>query len=199
MNAALARRHAAGLTLIELMVVLAVASVLVVLAAPSFKRIIDLQRLRGINAELVTDLQFARAEAASRNRYVWVRFGGTPQLTCYVIVDGDPTACNCGAPAGTPVCAVLSGALAIRTVQVPRATGITVSLAQNQTLTTMGFDPATGRLLSIPLDTAQPAIAPFRLQVRHEDLGGFIDAVELTGRPTVCSPSAQISGVPSCS
>ena len=199
MSAPASRGRKSGLTLIETMVVLAVASVLVVLAAPSFKRMIDLQRLRGINAGLVTDLQFARAEAASRNRQVWVRFGSTPQLTCYVVVAGDATACDCGAAPGTAVCAAMSGAVEIRTVQVPRSTGITVSLAPNQTLSTMGFDPATGRLMVLPLDVPEPATAPFRVQVQHQELGGFIDAVEVTGRPSVCSPSARISGAPACS
>ena len=60
-------RRGRGLSLIELMVGLAIVAVLVLVAAPSLSRFIDLQRLRSISAALVTDIQFVRAEAASRN------------------------------------------------------------------------------------------------------------------------------------
>ena len=49
------RRTAAGLTLVELLVVVAVVAVVLMLAAPSFRGMIETQRLRGINAQFVTD------------------------------------------------------------------------------------------------------------------------------------------------
>lgn len=192
-------RRAGGLTLIELMIVLAVTATLVALTAPSFKRMIDGQRLRSINATLVTDLQFARAEAASRNQIVWVRFNNTGStLTCYVILTGDATSCNCQ-NAATDVCAAISGAREIRTVRLEQSLGVTVGVPSTQTLTTIGFDPATGRLWAMPVDIPEVATAPFRVEVRNPALGGYLDEVELTGRPTVCSPSGQLSGVPACS
>jgi len=187
-----------GLTLIELMIVLAVAAVLVVLTAPSFKRMIDTQRVRSINAALVTDLQLARGEAASRNSQVWIEFDKTgANLTCYVIFTGSRDQCDCRNTPGSDVC-VGSGTKEIRTVQVERSLGITVSVPTAQTLDLVGFDPATGRLLVIPVDNPTPATEPFKIEVKHSEVGGFVDELEVTGRPTVCSPSSQISGVPAC-
>lgn len=56
-------RRVLGLTLIELMITIAVVGVLLALAAPSFYEFMLVQRLKGVNAELVTDLQLARSEA----------------------------------------------------------------------------------------------------------------------------------------
>lgn len=188
-----------GLTLIELMIVLSVLATLIVLTAPSFKRMIDVQRLRSINSALVTDLQFARSEAASRNQEVLVRFdtvtsAGTTPLTCYVLLVGSNTNCNCR---NTPVC---TGSLTreIRTVQVQRGLGVTVQVPSAQTQRTVGFDPATGRISVYTLDVPSPPTDPFRVEVTLPGVGGFITSIEATGRPTVCSPLGQISGVPAC-
>jgi prepilin-type N-terminal cleavage/methylation domain-containing protein len=187
-----------GLTLIELMIVLSVLATLIVLTAPSFKRMIDVQRLRSINSALVTDLQFARSEAASRNQEVLVRFdtltsAGTTPLTCYVVLVGSNTSCNCR---NTPVCN--SGTVEIRTVQVQRALGVTVQVPSAQAQRTVSFDPATGRISVYTLDVPSPPSAPFQVEVSLPGVGGFITSLEATGRPTVCSPLGQISGVPAC-
>ena len=79
------RRASPGFTLIELMVVVAIAGVLLLLVAPSFQDMIVMQRLRGVNAQLITDMQFARSEAVSRGRYARVNFGNDGDQTCYVI------------------------------------------------------------------------------------------------------------------
>lgn len=198
LNKTVRLRARRGFTIIELMIVVAVVATLIALTAPSFKRMIDTQRLRSVNAALVTDLQFARAEAASRNQRVWVRFNNTgAALTCYVILTGDATACDCRNTPGDNVCSA-SSAIEIRTVQVQRSLGVTVGVPSTQTLTTIGFDPATGRLWAVPIDLPVVATAPFRIEVKNTSIGGFIDELELTGRPTVCSPSGQMTGVPAC-
>ena len=68
------RVQAQGLTMVELMVVLAVLAVIVLIAAPSFRELIQMQRLRGINAQLVTDMHAARAAAVARGSVVRVNF-----------------------------------------------------------------------------------------------------------------------------
>ena len=145
----------------------------------------------------VTDMQFARTEAASRNQLVLVRFDKTgTALTCYVLLAGDHTACDCKRPLGTNVCT--GSTREIRTVQVDRSLGITVGVPASQTLTTMGFDPATGRLMVVPIDLPEPATVPFLIEAKNDAIGGFVNSIEATGRPTVCSPSGQISGVTAC-
>ena len=70
-----------GFTLIELMVVVAVLGTLVMLVAPSFRDMILMQRLRGINAQVTTDMQFARSEAVSRGRTARVVLGSNANQT----------------------------------------------------------------------------------------------------------------------
>ncbi len=54
-----------GFTLIELMIVLAVAAVLAALAAPSFVEQLSRRRIEGSATDLSTDLQFARSQAVT--------------------------------------------------------------------------------------------------------------------------------------
>lgn len=70
-------RRSAGLTLIELMVVVAVIAVLASLAAPSFQGMLAAKRLEGAVSLLMTDLQNARSEAVRLNRDVRVDFSAT--------------------------------------------------------------------------------------------------------------------------
>lgn len=63
-----------GFTIIELMISIAILGILVAIAAPSFTESIARRRLDGIANELSTDLQYARAEAVSKNRNIVVTF-----------------------------------------------------------------------------------------------------------------------------
>ena len=192
------QRRSAGLTLLELLIGLAVVSLLISLAAPSFSRMIAMQRVRSINAALVTDLQFARAEAISRNDFVRVRFdksGST--VTCYVIMTGDASACDCRNTPGVNVCSGPANK-ELRTVQVERSLGITLGVPDAQLWSRLAFDPATGRLLVAAADVYELPGVPFVVEVKSALVGGFEDSLLATGRPSVCTPSGQIPGVSSC-
>jgi type IV fimbrial biogenesis protein FimT len=191
------QRRERGLSLIELMVGLAVIGLLVLVAAPSMSRFIDLQRLRSISAALVTDIQFVRAEAASRNVKVALKFDKTGSaMTCYVVLTGDLTLCDCNLAPGS-VCSG-SAQREIRTVQVLRDSGITLGVPASQTLNSLRFDPATGRVEVATLDVFSPPAGPFKIEVSHPSIGSLVTAIEVTGRPSTCSPGGQISGVPPC-
>lgn len=56
-----------GLTLVELMIVIAIAAILAVIAGPSFIDLIAKRRVDGFANELSSDIQFARSEAVGRN------------------------------------------------------------------------------------------------------------------------------------
>lgn len=194
-------RPARGLTMVELMVVVAVIGVLVALAAPSFREMITMQRLRGVNAQLVTDMQFARSEAVARGRVVRVNFGrqtaGTDtDRSCYVIYvsPGNGIRCNCE-NAGA-VCASES-AQEIRTVNVLRSSGVSLTWPDNQN-SAFGFDPVTGGLVNIPTDQGVTPAVSVKLEARVDDNRRLVTTIVQTGRPTVCAPNAAVMGGASC-
>ena len=177
------RNH--GLTVIELMVVVALVGVLIALAAPSMRSLMSAQRVASINAELVTDLQFARSEAARRNRDVHVRFRAADN--CYVLYVDNAAggSCNCSLTPGVNVCT--GGREEIKTVQVPLATGVALS-ASSATGQIIRFERVSGT--SLPDD--------FTVSVTGELRGQLRTQVNPAGRPIVCSPDSSISKVPPC-
>lgn len=71
-----------GLSLIEMMVAVTVLGTLVALAAPSFARIGERYKVDSVQADLVTALQSARAEAVNQGRTVTLRrLAGCPEAT----------------------------------------------------------------------------------------------------------------------
>ncbi len=66
------RKSLPGFTLVELMVTLAVASILVGIATPSFQTMISNSRLTGATNELIGALSFARSEAVKRGIQVTI-------------------------------------------------------------------------------------------------------------------------------
>ena len=71
-----------GITLVELLIVIAIAAILASLAGPSFSDFINRTRQNSVVSQLVSDLNRARSEAIKRN---------TPVLLCERATD---TACG---------------------------------------------------------------------------------------------------------
>ncbi len=127
-------RRDRGFTFIELMISLAVLAVLATLAAPSLYDFILVQRLKGVHAQFVADMQFARSEALSRferrsddpAQSVDVQVIVSPAtssatMSCYSIYT-DTSAnprhkCDCTQPPGLRCPAATTQE--IRTVQIP--------------------------------------------------------------------------------
>src|SRR3989338_6261567 len=65
-------RQQAGVTMIELMIVVTIAAILASIAAPSFSDLINNTRLTSTMSQLTSDLNRARSEAIKRNRRVLV-------------------------------------------------------------------------------------------------------------------------------
>lgn len=90
-----------GITLIELMVVLTIATILTLVSIPVFTGLVERYRLIGAAEELYASLQYARTEAVKRNTSVYVSFV-TGDTWCYGINTGsacdctNPTSCNLG-------------------------------------------------------------------------------------------------------
>lgn len=200
-----------GFTFVELMITLAVVAVLLTLAAPSLYDFILTQRLKSINAQLVTDMQFARSEAVSRferrsddpNQNVDVQVIFSPaadgqSMSCYSIyIDNSAEPrfkCDCTQPAGQRCPA--ESTREIRTVQIPTREGVRQSLPPIQA---HGFSyiSATGAIRVWPTGVTAPS-AEFRVETFVDASRRLRTTIGQSGRPTVCSPDAGVGGYTPC-
>lgn len=217
------RPLSSGFTLIELMIVLAIMAVLMLVVAPSFREMMEVQRVRGVSDTFITDVQFARSEAATRQEVVGITFKPPAAAnTCYIVhtcgkVAPEDCRCDCSAAVGSrcPDPAVVSDPpREIRTVQhgdsgvsfVPvLANGLPLNPAIPNP-TTITFDPATGGMTArypvwlVVLN--RPAGGAFWAKVSSKVSGSTAilrDVVSTSGRPHTCKPTGStITGVTSC-
>lgn len=120
------KQRQAGVTMVELMIVVAIAAILATIAAPSFSDFINNTRLTSIMTQLTGDLNRARSEAIKRNSWVMVCARSTN------------TACGTNWGNGWLVCqdSEPDGACDAGTTASPNP--ITVHPALNSTLTLTG-------------------------------------------------------------
>lgn len=167
------------------MITVALLLLLVTLAAPSVRELIATQRLQGIHGSLVTDLQFARSEAVRQRRQLRFEVGGNESMTCYIVfAPGISGNCLC---TRTPGSACNGSSEEIRTVQVPRSSGVTLA-ATSSRASDATFDGDTGR--SEPGDLRIDLASAVRGQLRV--------TVNATGRVSSCSPDGSIRQVAPC-
>lgn len=198
-------RRAAGLTLIELMVVVAIAVIILGLAAPSFSDYIVTQRLRSLHAQLATDLQFARSEAVARSAFVSVRFQemtGSGGMTCYVIFTRpDPTSgadtCDCTQNPGSRCNTHPTTTTEIRTVTIPSELKVSVRTPSGQT-DTLTFDARAGTLRFPPSDSAIIVSSGFQVESSADATRALRAAVSPAGRAELCTPAGSKLGGSPC-
>ena len=188
----------AAFTLIELMIVVALIAVILALAAPSFREMILMQRLRGTNAQLVTDLALARSEAISRGVFVGVHSQAVSGMSCYIIFARTTLAagpCDCTA-APTSRCPD-AATTEIRTVQVP-ADMVVLLGVQAAPADGFTFDPRTGGIKLTPLDITNNNTSGFQIATYIDTARKLRTAVSLSGRISVCTPSGSGVGGSPC-
>ena len=182
---ATAARAAAGFTVIELMIAVAIVAIISVVAIPTFDDFRVRERLKGAATNLYTDLQFARSEAVQRNAEVTVSFNPGANW-CYGIHQG-AAACDCTA----------ANSCSIKTVAGTDFRDISLSQAQfvsaSGTSTWYAINPRRGQ----SLDAAGNAVTGNVVfaGTGSRSLRGDLNAV---GRVRLCSPSGSVSGYPSC-
>lgn len=165
------RQH--GLTVIELMIVIAIAAVLIVIAVPSFNDLILTQRAKGAAEGLVSALQNTKAQAVKANEITSIVFKpattGTEHTDwCYGMTDVGDATCDCDA---TPSdCA--SGSV------VDGETYKDVTLEFNAG-DLRSFEPVTGSA------NGTQGTAIFRAG-KNKDLGVVLSTI---GRINVCRPA----------
>jgi type IV fimbrial biogenesis protein FimT len=130
-----AQHRSCGFTLIEMTVVVALAAILIMLAAPSFSNFLSKRRVEGVASELAIDLQYARSEAVARNQNVSVTFGPN----CYVIHLSSATSASCTQAGGA---SVTPPAALVKSVEV--ASGAPVSVTRAASLASFTFEPVLG-------------------------------------------------------
>jgi len=69
-NVSLVSRVSRGVTMVELLVVLAIASILLSVAAPAYQQLVRRQQLRAAVTDLVAALDLTRSQAIARGRIV---------------------------------------------------------------------------------------------------------------------------------
>ena len=188
----------AGFTLIETMIVIALLGILLALAAPSMREMIEVRRLRAINSQLVTDLQYARGEAISRRALARLDFKNTASQSCYTIYTspGRAIRCDCTLGAGM-ACAPGSGAIEIRSVVIPKSLGseVVIPLPQRRSV---GFEPAMGSLVAIPIDFDPLPIPQYQIETQIDAARKFRIVLNQSGRPAVCAPAGSRMDAEAC-
>ena len=169
-----------GVTLIEACIVVAVSAVLVGVAAPGMRDLVDARRLDGAATQLATDIQFLRTEAIARNQPLRLSLHASPAGSCYVLHSGAADQCTCSTP-GPAQCS--GDAREIKTVTV--ATADRVSLQAN--VTSVLFDPLHGT--SSPTGTLR--LLGTRSRAVHH-------VINIMGRVRSCSPDATVPGYRAC-
>lgn len=176
------RRTGHGFTLVELMVVVALAAVVLTLAAPSFSSFFAKKRVEGVLSELVTDLQYARSEAVARNAPVRVTFG----TLCYVVTaqptDGTAPTSTCSQTAAPTLG---TGATNIKQVQIK--VGSPASL--DNSVDWLELDPVRGAATFFSGGTS--GAIPVNSSVGSWQLQAQLCTM---GRVSVCSPNGSITG-----
>lgn len=200
LNRARGWRGARGLTLTELLVTIAVAGVLLSIAVPAMRDFILMQRLRSVNAQLVTDLQYARAEAPARNQYVSVRFLSNELRSCYVIYTSTQSIalrsnrCDCLGSAES-VCE--AGAVALRTVRLPVGDGVRLRLPEGQGFG-FAYDHIAGGIVRIARDRYGQPLNLFRVEAFLDDSLVLRNDIGQSGRVEVCAPASLTVGASEC-
>ena len=193
------RAHVAAFTLVELMIVVALIAIIAALAAPSLRDMILVQRLRGINAQLVTDLAFARSEAVSRGVFAGVRAQSNGAMSCYIINTrtslGAPL-CDCTAAPGLR-CTDATQTTEVRTVQIPADLSVVLSLPTGQA-DNLTFDPRTGGMKLTPSDFGIYDTSGFQIEASLDTARALRSAVSVSGRVTVCTPTGSRLGGSAC-
>lgn len=184
-------RSVRGVTLIEGLVTIAILALVLLVAGPSMVEWIAVQRVKSTASELVTDLQFARSEAARRNRVVRIAFKTSADQTCYTIHTATMAMpCSCLLGSGS-ACNDSDGNKRpnleeLKTSSFPA--GGRVSISRNNDLF---ITPEQG--LPMGLNTMQ-------IDISGGENRSLRVVTNPAGRPQICKPSTStIGGVSPCS
>lgn len=184
-----------GLTLVELMVVIAVLGIVLAVAIPSFGDMLARKRVQLIASELASDLAYARTEAGLKSVGVYTYFQKNTEMSCYLLAQRTVGVgnCDCTRAVGT-VCQGVLGSREIKTIQILKSTGVAIKVLRPEVIvngvTGLKFIPP--RLEPAPLDLAVLVESSRGSQPKLQ--------IELNamGRVKICCPDGSFNGVQPC-
>jgi len=185
-------RVAAGVTLVELMVTLAILAVLLAVALPSMREFVARKRLEGVAQELVTDLRLLKAHQIQNrpSTGTGIYFSGNDGKACYMlyVVGNVVFDCDCGL-SDAEMCGAADASgvrpVRIRQVDIPVSTGITLTSTRTK-LYMDGYNgmPQFNRTVSVSL--ANPSAGEIRV------------STNAAGVPSICSVSGSFGAISRC-
>lgn len=171
-------RRQRGTSLIESLVVLAIAGTLAGSALPGWHEARERRQLDAASSQLATDLHLARSLAVSQAMSVRISF--TAGQACYVVHTGPAAACRCDSDGGHHCSA---GAEALRVAALP-GTG---AVALEANVRSMLFDAERG------------TVTPTATLKLHGPSGASVHhVVNIMGRARTCSPDGRVAGHRRC-
>jgi type IV fimbrial biogenesis protein FimT len=169
-----------GLTLIELLVGLAVSSILLGTAMPALNSLKQRQQLQALAQSVMSDIQQARSEAVLSGASVQLSFSQHPGGSCYLLHTGGAGLCHCQ-DSGQPSCEAPGQVLKQEWVATTRRLSVRANVQ------TMSFQARQGSVTSTgSVDIASSGGDT----IRH--------VVSIAGRVRSCSVGGGLAGLPTC-
>jgi type IV fimbrial biogenesis protein FimT len=189
-----------GFTLIELLVVISLIAIVLAIGLPRFKDYIVLNRLKAINSQLVTDLQYARTEATTRNVPIyWNMANDGGDTTCYTIYTSENPATECRCLNGPGLaCTSLAGTVELKTVLLAPNENVRVD---SEGYRRFAFDHINGGLVWGTTDFTSPTPRPFSItnEVLYDSRLMLRTTVSAAGRPSTCNAGSRtVQGYAQC-
>jgi type IV fimbrial biogenesis protein FimT len=177
--------RARGLTLVELLVVMALTAVVLHSATLSFSGWLQRQHLLGVSAQFNADLQWLRSAAVTRHRILRLSFQDTLAGTCYLLHSGDADACRCTADArAEPAVQCADGTELLRAALVPASRRIRLQ----SNVASLRVDPRHGTFT--PTGSVDIAALDGSSALRH--------VINILGRVRTCTPGPRFPGYSPC-
>ncbi len=179
------RHTVQGLTLVELLVVMALTALVLHSATLSFSGWLQRQHLLGVSAQFNADLQWLRSAAVTRHRILRMSFQDTPAGTCYVLHSGEVDACRCTADVrAEPAVQCADGTELLRAALVPASRRIRLQA----NVTSLRVDPRHGTFT--PTGSIDVSALDGSSALRH--------IVNILGRVRTCTPGPRFPGYGAC-